>query len=170
MVWQWLAALANPIPELRTKGVARSLHSPFSKLVGTHTASDSIQDPPLNLKYLVPARAYSGQIQSYAEIAGKKIDQAEDIKDCPGSKLHINISCVWCRIKIREHICTHTHNHIWHVTTFCFCTAPDTLRMYTDYVHMHSTRLGCSGKAERICDRSVWPVQCLVAADFQVAI
>ena len=170
MVWQWLAALANQIPELRTKGVARSLHSPFSKLVGTHTASDSIQDPPLNLKYLVPARAYSGQIQSYAEIAGKKIDQAEDIKDCPGSKLHINISFVWCWIKMREHTCTHTQPYLTCNHMRIFCTAPDTLCMYTDYVHMRSTRLECSGKAERIRDRSVWPVQCLVAVDFQVAI
>ena len=77
----WLTALANQLPELTTKGVAKSLHSPFFKLVGTHTVSDSMQDPPLSLKYAVSARKHPGQIQSYAEIAGKKIDQAEDIKD-----------------------------------------------------------------------------------------
>lgn len=145
MVWQWLAALANPIPELRTKGVARSLHSPFSKLVGTHTASDSIQDPPLNLKYLVPARAYSGQIQSYAEIAGKKIDQAEDIKDCPGSKLHINISCVWCRIKIREHICTHTHTTIFDMWPHFVFVQPQ--------IHCACIRIMCT------CTQLDWDVQ-----------
>ena len=83
--------------------------------------------------------------------------------DCPGSKLHIkayyiHVYDVKLQSKAHMHTCLQTYlicNYMVHVCGY--------------YAHMGSNT-NVSGKAERSLDRSVWAVQCLVAANFQVAI